>query len=92
MVKIHLGSVLQHAAGGLDLREFVDFEGNVGELLLQLAVRGGPRLRALLFEGEELRKVLAIYVDGIDIRFADGPTTAVARSSQVDLIPAVAGG
>jgi molybdopterin converting factor small subunit len=92
MVKVLFGSVLRQASLGLDLREFADFEGTVGELLLQISTRGGRRFQDLLFDGGELRRVLAIYVDGVDIRYAGGPATRVARDSQVELIPAVAGG
>ncbi len=92
MVTVTLGSVLRQAALGVDLRRFAEFEGTVGEFLTQISVVGGPRFRQLLFDGDQLRGVLAVYVDGVDIRYAGGAATPVTRDSRIDLIPAVAGG
>lgn len=92
MVRVHLASVLRTFAPGLDGREFPGAEGAVAELLERVAAAGPAGFRARLFEGAELRRYLAVYIDGVDIRFTGGLASRVGGDSRVDLIPAVAGG
>ena len=40
----------------------------------------------------ECRRFVNIYVDGEDIRFADGLATPIGANSEVSVVPAVAGG
>ena len=50
---------------------------------------GGERL---LDDGGELRRFVNIYVNGEDVRFLDGLTTALKDGDEVSIVPAVAGG
>ena len=52
-----------------------------------------PGLRErLVDESGELRRFINIYVNGEDVRFLQGLTTALKSGDEVSIIPAVAGG
>jgi molybdopterin converting factor small subunit len=63
----------------------------VGEILANLGTMH-PALRERLFEGEELRRFVNVYVNNEDIRYLDDLATAVTEKDEVSIIPAVAGG
>jgi molybdopterin converting factor small subunit len=63
----------------------------VGELLADVASQH-PALRERLFDGEELRRFVNVYVNNEDIRYLDDLATPVAQADEVSIIPAVAGG
>jgi len=46
----------------------------------------------LLDETGELRRFVNIYVNGEDVRFAEGVNTALKAGDEVSIVPAVAGG
>jgi molybdopterin synthase sulfur carrier subunit len=70
------------AATGKDLREVVaSLEGEF------------PGMEArILDDGGEIRRFVNIYVNGEDVRFLDGLTTALKDGDEVSIVPAVAGG
>ena len=51
-----------------------------------------PSLRGQLLESDELAPFVNVYVEGEDVRTKDGLDTPVDESSQVVLLPAMAGG
>jgi molybdopterin synthase sulfur carrier subunit len=51
-----------------------------------------PTLRGQLLEDDELAPFVNVYVEGEDVRTKDGLETAVADTSTVILLPAMAGG
>ena len=63
----------------------------MGEILADLTT-SFPALRERLFEGDELRRFVNVYVNNEDIRYLDDLNTAVAEKDEVSIIPAVAGG
>jgi sulfur-carrier protein len=63
----------------------------VGEVLANLAT-AYPALRDRLFDGDELRRFVNVYVNNEDIRYLDDLATSVAENDEVSIIPAVAGG
>jgi sulfur-carrier protein len=65
--------------------------GTVGEVFRQL-VAGNPELEQNLFDGDELRRFINVYVDDEDIRYLDGKDTAVDENTEIAIMPAVAGG
>jgi len=71
----------------------LEVEGStVGDILHALA-GAHERLGAKLFdESGTVRRFVNVYVDGEDIRFADGLDTKVGPGQTVSLLPAVAGG
>ncbi|MBK5225473.1 MAG: MoaD/ThiS family protein, partial [Thermoleophilia bacterium] len=65
--------------------------GTVGGILMELENRHPGMAERLLDDGE-VRRFINIYVDGDDIRFADGMATEVADGAEISIVPAVAGG
>jgi sulfur-carrier protein len=89
MALVRIPTPLRPHAGGLDR---VEASGStVGEILTQLGTQY-PALRERLFDGEELRRFVNVYLNDEDIRYLDDLATAVASSDEVSIIPAVAGG
>ena len=46
----------------------------------------------LLDDEGELRRFVNVYINGEDVRFAEGLATAVGEGDEVSIVPAVAGG
>ena len=89
MPKVRIPTPLRPHAGGLDT---VEASGStVGELLADVGLKH-PALRERIFEGEDLRRFVNVYVNDEDIRYLDDLNTAVADKDEVSIIPAVAGG
>jgi sulfur-carrier protein len=89
MALVRIPTPLRPHAGGLDR---VEASGStVGEILGDLASQH-PALRERLFDGEELRRFINVYVNNEDIRYLDDLATPVASGDEVSIIPAVAGG
>ena len=61
--------------------------GTVGEALHQL-----PVANLLFDEAGELRRLINVYVDGVDARGAGGLAEPLRGDSQVRIVGAVAGG
>ncbi len=75
-----------------DGQESVEASGsNVAEVMCDLGARY-PALRERIFDGEELRRFVNVYVNNEDIRYLDDLATPVAEADEVSIIPAVAGG
>ena len=89
MSVVRVPPVLRPEAGGA--RE-VEAEGaNVRELLEDLTSRL-PALGKRVFDGDEIRPFVNVYVDGEDVRTRDGLETPVRDGATVILLPAMAGG
>ena len=56
------------------------------------ALRGLPVSDLLLDEGGELRRLVNVYVDGVDARDTDGLDTKLEPTAEVRVIAAIAGG
>ena len=66
--------------------------GTVEEIFNQLESQF-PGIRARLCdEGGGLRRFINVYVDGEDIRFLNRLETHVGETSEVSIVPAIAGG
>ncbi len=89
MPVVRIPTPLRPHAGGLDRVEATG--STVGEILDQLGTQY-PALRERLFDGEELRRFVNVYVNNEDIRYLDDLATPVAANDEVSIIPAVAGG
>jgi molybdopterin synthase sulfur carrier subunit len=80
-----LPAVLAAEAGGQ--KRFEVEAATVGEALRALPIQD------LLFdEAGELRRLVNVYVDGVDARGADGLATRLAPAAEVRIVGAVAGG
>jgi len=51
-----------------------------------------PDLRQHLFEGDELRSFVNIYLNQEDVRYLDGAETEISESDTLMIIPSIAGG
>lgn len=63
----------------------------VGAALTNLTVQH-PELRQHLFEGEELRSFVNIYLNQEDVRYLEGAETTLAENDTLMIIPSIAGG
>lgn len=89
MPLVRIPTPLRPHAGGNDSAQA---EGStVGEVLNALT-SAYPELRSRLFDGEDLRRFVNVYVNNEDIRFLEDLDTPVAAADEVSIIPAVAGG
>jgi molybdopterin converting factor small subunit len=89
MPVVRIPTPLRPHAGGLDR---LDAAGStVGEVLDQVTTLH-PALRERLFDGDELRRFVNVYVNNEDIRYLEDLATPVAANDEVSIIPAVAGG
>jgi sulfur-carrier protein len=89
MPKVRIPTPLRPHAAGLDTVEAPG--ATVGEVLGSVG-QTYPALRERIFDGEELRRFVNVYVNDEDIRYLDDLGTAVKDSDEVSIIPAVAGG
>ena len=75
-----------------DNQNYVPVEADtVGEALTALT-RKYPDLRQHLYNGNELRSFVNIYLNKEDIRYGDGEATAVAEDDTLLIVPSIAGG
>ena len=86
---VRIPTPLRPHAGGQDRVETAG--ATVGEILANLGT-AFPTLRERLFDGEELRRFVNVYLNNEDIRYLDDLATPVAENDEVSIIPAVAGG
>jgi molybdopterin converting factor small subunit len=87
---VKLGATLRPNAGGA--REVEASGRTVGEVLDAL-VAAHPALGGqILGPDGELHRFVNVYLNGQDVRYLDGPATAVADGDEVRLLPAMAGG
>ncbi len=89
MPVIRIPTPMRPHAGGLD--RVVIIGTTVSELLDQLGTQY-PALRERLFDGDELRGFVNVYVNNEDIRYLEDLATPVGPNDEVSIIPAVAGG
>lgn len=85
MAVVRLPSLLAREAG--DRREFEVDAATLREALLSLPVRD-----LCLDEHGELRRLVNVFVDGDDVRGADGLETRLRADSRVLVVTAIAGG
>jgi sulfur-carrier protein len=89
MPVIRIPTPMRPHAEGLD--RVVVAGTTVADILDQLGTRY-PALRERLFDGDELRGFVNVYVNNEDIRYLEDLATPVAPDDEVSIIPAVAGG
>jgi molybdopterin converting factor small subunit len=51
-----------------------------------------PDLRQHLFDGDQLRSFVNVFLNEEDVRYLDGAETAVAENDTLMIIPSIAGG
>jgi len=85
MAVVVVPSLVAAQAGGK--KRFAVDADTVGE-----ALRGLPVSDLLLDERGELRRLVNVYVDGVDARDTDGLDTKLEPTAEVRVIAAIAGG
>lgn len=89
MAEIRIPPVLRPEAGG---NRALSVEAGTVRDALDSLVDAYPALRSRIFDGDEVPPFLNVFVDGSDVRLADGLSTSVGGDSTILLLPAVAGG
>jgi len=89
-VTVRIPTPLRRVTNGADK---VDAEGaTLSEIIGSLETQYPGIKSRLCDEQGELRNFVNVYVDGEDVRFLDGLSTSIKSSSEVSIVPAVAGG
>lgn len=89
MATIRIPTPLRPYSGG---NSTVAVSGDtVGEALNNLTQQH-PQLRGHLFDGEELRSFVNIYLNKEDVRSLQGAQTALKADDTLMIIPSIAGG
>jgi sulfur-carrier protein len=86
---VRVPPVLRAEAGGA--REVEASGETIRELLEDLSARV-PALGEKVYDGDEIRPYVNVYVDGEDVRTRDGLDTPVRDNATIVLLPAMAGG
>lgn len=89
-IQVRVPVLLRSLTGGAGE---VKGEGStVGEVIENLNATF-PGIKGRLYDEEgKLRRFINIYVNAEDIRFLDGPATAVKDGDEISIVPAIAGG
>ena len=88
-VTVRIPTVLRRLTGGAD--ELPAQGGTVGEVFAEVG-REHQSFLDRITEGGEVRPFLNVFVNGDDIRFAQGLQTPVKDGDEVSIIPSIAGG
>ncbi len=89
MAKIRIPTPLRAFTDGAAV---IDVAGaTVGEALANL-VDQHPELRAHLFNDDELRSFVNIFIGDEDVRFLQGLDTEIEADESLRIIPSIAGG
>lgn len=74
-------------------KPIVEVEGkNIQEVLASLDKNYPGLKERICDESGQIRRFVNIFVNGEDIRFKEGPKTAINDGSEISIIPAIAGG
>jgi sulfur-carrier protein len=94
-MRFHLPSALRPWAGGNEIVEMrfpLDLRMTVAEALAMLG-RDYPGIRQRVLDDQNnIRRHVNIFVDGENVRFAEGGATQVTDHSEVWIYPALSGG
>ncbi len=94
-MRFHLPSALRRWAGGneiVELRLPLDVRMTVGDAIVMLG-RDYPGIRQRVLDDQDnIRRHVNVFVDGENVRFANGGATQVTNNSEVRIYPAISGG
>jgi molybdopterin converting factor small subunit len=91
-VQVVLPGVLADLAGGSKHLDVDPGGPTLGNLLDALAERHPLLGRRIRDETGRVRRFVNVYVNGEDVRFAQGLATEVRDGAEVQVLPSVAGG
>lgn len=76
-----------------DGKKKVDSWGNTVTQALNSMIRTYPKLKTHLYNGDDLRSFVNIYLNGEDIRYlVDAENTKITDGDKILIIPSIAGG
>jgi molybdopterin converting factor small subunit len=94
-MRFHIPSALRRWADDNEIVEIglpLDVRMTVGEAIVMLG-RDYPGIRQrVLDEQNNIRRHVNVFVDGENVRFANGGATQVTNDSEVRIYPAISGG
>jgi sulfur-carrier protein len=94
-MRFHLPNALRRWAGGneiVEMRIAPDVRMTVGEAFVMIG-REYPGIRQrVLDEQDNIRRHVNVFVNGENVRFAQGGATQVGDDSEVWIYPALSGG
>jgi len=89
-VKVRIPTPLRGLTNNLDI---VSADGGTLSAAIDGLEAAYPGLKDRICDEQgELRRFVNVYVNGEDVRFLDGLTTALKAGDEVSIVPAVAGG
>ena len=91
-VQVVLPGVLADLAGGRRELAVEAGGGTLADLLDTLAGQHPLLARRIRDEAGQIRRFVNVYVDGDDVRFAQGLATVLPDGTQVHVLPSIAGG
>jgi molybdopterin converting factor small subunit len=89
MANIKIPTPLRAYTGG---NAIVEVSGATVAAVLQDLTAKHPELRPQLFEGEQLRSFVNVFIGQEDVRYLDGLNTDVESDTELRIIPSIAGG
>ena len=89
MASIKIPTPLRAYTGG---SAEIPVAGATVEAVLQDLTAQFPELKPHLFNGEELRNFVNIFIEDEDIRYQEGLATEVETSAKLRIVPSIAGG
>lgn len=89
MASIKIPTPLRSYTGG---QAVIEVNGNTVGAALDHLVEQHPDLRQHLYEGDELRNFVNVFLGEEDVRFLDGVDTEIDASDNLRIIPSIAGG
>lgn len=75
-----------------DNQATINVEGSTVGAALNSLVEQYPDLKQHLFNGEELRSFVNVFIGDEDVRFLDGMDTEIDVGDNLRIIPSIAGG
>ena len=70
----------------------IEAPGTTVREVFRALVDANPGLEEQLFDGEQVRGFINVYVEDEDIRYIDGLDSPVESDDEIAIMPAVAGG
>ena len=90
MATVRIPTPLRKLTDGQE--EVAAFGATVGAVLDDLEAKH-PGIKARICDDAgKIRRAVNLFVGEEDIRFLDGPTTALKAGDMIDIVPAIAGG
>jgi len=89
MTSIKIPTPLRAYTGG---ESTIEVSGNNISEALQDLVTQHPDLKQHLFDGDDLRNFVNVFIGDEDVRFLDGLETELQDGDKLRIIPSIAGG